>query len=297
MYVNRMLKSVVALAGAAVILTACADDAKSPTMAPDVNDVFLTLGTAQNSLDNGVVETEFLKVCKVYAGGGPMPTVTINVSAVDNDNPANVGNTSVTLSDGQCRNVWIAGGTGATVTATEVVPTDYVAAWEKWDDLGDNLEVGTLDASGSGNSASGVLTGSVPVGGAGATIRFTNRYSPPPPPGSQGCTPGYWKQSQHFGSWVTYDQDDLFETVFGRNVPGNPTLLDALGANGGGINALMRHSVAALLNAASGSVNYGATPAEVIAAFQAAYDSDDLETQKNIFAGWNERGCPLARAE
>lgn len=58
----------------------------------------------------------------------------------------------------------------------------------------------------------------------------------------------------------------------------------------------MRHTAAALLNAASPKVNYAmeyATPAQVIAAFQAAYGSGDYETQKNKFEAANIGGCPL----
>lgn len=146
---------------------------------------------------------------------------------------------------------------------------------------------GTATVSGSG----GLETGTV--------IVYFNHPAPPPPPpppppGGQGCTPGYWKQSQHFDSWVGYSPGQSFEAVFGRDVSGTPTLLQALGMNGGGINALMRHATAALLNASTGSgVNYGMTAAQVISAFQAAYDSGDYETQKNAFAARNEAGCPL----
>ncbi len=58
-----------------------------------------------------------------------------------------------------------------------------------------------------------------------------SRYHIPPPPGGEGCTPGYWKQDQHFDSWVGFDQDDTLEDVF--NVPDalgldDVTLLEAL---------------------------------------------------------------------
>jgi hypothetical protein len=112
----------------------------------------------------------------------------------------------------------------------------------------------------------------------------------------EGCTPGYWKQDHHFDSWVDYVPGDSFEVVFGRDVPGNPTLLDGLRARGGGLNALMRHTVAALLNASSPDVGPVAafdTAAEVIDAFQAAFDSGDYETTKNMLAASNEAGCPL----
>jgi hypothetical protein len=75
--------------------------------------------------------------------------------------------------------------------------------------------------------------------------------------------------------------------------PSGVTLLEALGLNGGGLDALMRHAVAALLSAASPDVAYPLTTAQVIAAYNAAYASGDYETQKNIFDRYNNLGCPL----
>ena len=117
-----------------------------------------------------------------------------------------------------------------------------------------------------------------------------------PPIGGDGCTPGYWKQSHHFDSWPNPPYAPLtttFESVFGRDVPGNPTLVAALNLCCGGLNALMRETVAALLNAASPDVDFDLTVADVIAGFQAAFDSGDFETTKNLFEGLNELGCPL----
>lgn len=124
-------------------------------------------------------------------------------------------------------------------------------------------------------------------------VEFTNTA---PPVGNEGCTPGYWKQDQHFDSWTApYDPTDGFNATFGigTNWFGNSfTLLDGAGANGGGKNALARHAVAALLNAAAGF--YPMTVAEVIAAVQAAYaDASLIESTKNTFATNNELGCPL----
>ncbi len=122
---------------------------------------------------------------------------------------------------------------------------------------------------------------------------------PPPPPGDEGCTPGYWKQPRHFDSWVAtgFAPGDSFEVVFGRDVfAGDPTLAQALALRGGGLNALGRHAVAALLNAAHPDVDYALTSAEVIAKFQAAVDSADpgqIQATKNEFADANEAGCPL----
>lgn len=122
-----------------------------------------------------------------------------------------------------------------------------------------------------------------------------------PPPSFQGCTPGYWKQTQHFGAWVGYVPTGVnasrYNTVFGVNLfPADPTLLQALGTGGGGARRLGRHSTAALLNAASGAVAYGMTPAQVIAAVQQAVASGDYDTAASMFEALNERGCPLGRA-
>ena len=102
------------------------------------------------------------------------------------------------------------------------------------------------------------------------------------PPGGEGCTPGFWKQSQHFDSWAGFSPDQSFNDVFGVNVTlstgGNDaTLLEALQSGGGGINALARHAVAALLNASSPGVDSDFTTAQVIALVQDAVASGDFE--------------------
>ncbi len=107
--------------------------------------------------------------------------------------------------------------------------------------------------------------------GAGETVTctFTNTYTPP---ATQGCSPGYWKQSQHFGSYPTEDgvyPNTLFSEVFGSNTFGNKTLLQVLSQGGGGINALGRIMVAAYLNASTVE-NFAYTPEEVIEAFNDA---------------------------
>jgi hypothetical protein len=115
--------------------------------------------------------------------------------------------------------------------------------------------------------------------------------------GFGGCTPGYWKQPHHYSSWpAPYTPDTLFASVFGRPIPGDPTLVEALRLKGGHLNALMRHAAAALLNAAHPDVNPdGAidTPAEVINAFQNAFDSGSYNATKDMFEASNENGCPL----
>ena len=112
--------------------------------------------------------------------------------------------------------------------------------------------------------------------------------------GGEGCTPGYWKQPQHFDSWVTYSQDDLYDDVFGvTSTFAANTLLEVLKQGGGGEIALGRHAVAALLNSVNPDVSYEFSTAEVIAIVQNAYATGDFKTAKNLLQDQNELGCPL----
>jgi hypothetical protein len=103
-----------------------------------------------------------------------------------------------------------------------------------------------------------------------------------PPSGGEGCTPGYWRQEHHFDSWVAtgFDPDQTVLSAFGAVDPSvdDLALKDAVRLRGGGLNALMRHAVAALLN---------------IAAVQAAVSSGEIEATKDDFEAENEEGCPL----
>lgn len=118
--------------------------------------------------------------------------------------------------------------------------------------------------------------------------------------GGQGCTPGYWKQTQHFDSWVGYTPGQNFGTVFFGAGP-NPasctlcsqTLLQVVGNGGGGQDAFGRHAVAALLSASAGNVNYLYTVQNVIDLVKAAYVDGSFEAKKNLFAAQNESSCPL----
>lgn len=142
----------------------------------------------------------------------------------------------------------------------------------------------------------GTNTGTVNVSSTiGGYIWFKFRKVALPPQGGQGCTPGYWKQSHHFDSWTGYSPTQAFGSVFANAFPGK-TLAQVAALGGGGINALGRHSVAALLNASSAGVSFDLTTQQVIDGFNAAYASGNrrlIEERKNAFNMLNEQGCPL----
>lgn len=118
-------------------------------------------------------------------------------------------------------------------------------------------------------------------------------------PACEGCTPGFWKQTQWHPKWTGYQPTDKFNTVFGvsgytRNGQ-QLTLQQVLDLTGGDdpvFPKLGAHAVAALLNAASTGVNYGYTSGEIINLFRAHYASK-AEDLKNSLVSLNQRGCPL----
>ncbi len=112
--------------------------------------------------------------------------------------------------------------------------------------------------------------------------------------GGEGLTPGFWKQSQHFYAWTGYTPGQNYNAVFGVNDDPALTLLGALQRGGGGNDALGRHAVAALLNAANENVAYSYTTTQIIALVQAAYASNDFESPKNLLASQNELGADLS---
>jgi hypothetical protein len=138
---------------------------------------------------------------------------------------------------------------------------------------------------------------------------------------TEGCTPGYWKQEQHFDSWFgdfAGAQGDPVKDYFTpvgfapyaslvmKLESGDPdvlmgmaTLLQALQFNNSdvyGAGQLVRHGVAAMLNAANPNVAYGYSVAQIIALVEAALETEDAFLIGQLHAELmdaNERGCPL----
>lgn len=136
-----------------------------------------------------------------------------------------------------------------------------------------------------------------------STIPPTTTVPPPtttaPPPG-QGCTPGFWKQDQHFGSWPVPTSTTLAGAGFtNTGLPTSTTLLEALSFHGGPTvqdakDILLRIASAAYLN--SFDLNYPLTTAEVVSQVNAALASNDRETILDLAETLdrdNNLGCPF----
>jgi hypothetical protein len=237
---------------------------------------------------NGVADNEQFELCK-YGSSGSFDYTVTNYGGASKTNPT-VNSSSITLAAGECQLIASFGGFGADVTVTE---TGAATGFHL-----DHVEVTTIagatttgPVSSAGPSASGFISGTLGGGLRGVLAAFFNVADPPS--GGEGCTPGYWKQSQHFDSWPAgYLPTDLFDTYFDDAFPGQ-NLLFVLSQGGGGLAALGRHTVSALLNAASSGVDYDLSVSDVVNAFNAAFGSGNYEAQKNIFAGFNEQTCPL----
>ena len=124
-------------------------------------------------------------------------------------------------------------------------------------------------------------------------------------PRLEGCTPGYWKQKQHFDSWPAgYTPNQTVESVF--DVPAFPKLgaaklVTALGFDGGttlkeAAQILLRAAVAAVLNTATPGMNYPRTTANVISQVNAALASNSRSTILSLATtldNLNNLYCPL----
>jgi hypothetical protein len=149
---------------------------------------------------------------------------------------------------------------------------------------------GLQSVSGQATLVGNTITGTWATSCENGTMQGTLAPDPCAPRGGQGLGTGHYKNSQHFDDWHTWTQDDAFETVFGVDLPQSKTLLEALNSSGGGMNALLREAVAALLNANNPDINYLYTQQQVIEMVQGAFTSGDYNQVKDLFAAQNELG-------
>jgi hypothetical protein len=126
----------------------------------------------------------------------------------------------------------------------------------------------------------------------------TTTTTPPPPPGGEGCTPGFWKNLKQHGEFWTLDPDAPVSSIFSAatGASGSQSLLEALENGGGGIDALLRQAVAAVLSARAPAVDYPFTEAEIVALVNAAIaggDADVIEDLKDELDAANNLGSDI----
>ncbi|WP_292171954.1 hypothetical protein, partial [Mesorhizobium sp.] len=118
----------------------------------------------------------------------------------------------------------------------------------------------------AGSQQTGILVQTVDNPGSGG-VDTGNDFTNFLPPEGQGLTPGFWKNhidilNQELGEFHSgWNSNTSFETIFEfqnlSKIPGTPSIADALGAKGGGVNHLERSSAAAYLSAAVTAVPDG----------------------------------------
>jgi hypothetical protein len=261
-----------AMALASVLAIACTESTTNPN--------------AAGPSFNVTADPKLVTVCK--DASSPAGTYDFTVAQEGGRGGTLLAGASFSLGAGECVDVWEAlpdppqPDPAVFVTVAELAPPQGV----QFDSL-----VGNGDADGPFFTTSPSWTVRVNYYH-GALYNFFN--SEVPQVGGEGCTPGYWKN--HLDSWAGtgFAPGDDFDATFGVNAFNpNITLLAAANLGGGGLNKLARHAVAALLNAASGDVDYPQSAAGVIAAVAAAINAGTYEPLATQLDTWNNLGCPI----
>jgi hypothetical protein len=280
---TRSLKLGVAVLSSAVLAQCSQSPVGSPTSPSAAAGSGASVSSAANDVlggpGDGTPTYEVIQVCKSSDSNvaGTFTLVSTEPSTVVSP---------ITVQPGQCI-VGAINGSGSTVTVTETSAGLQSIQLTKVEEINGSPVITTPSFT---NGGSVDLRGPI-----GYVFTFKNVVDDPPG-GGQGCTPGYWRQDHHYDSWTGYSPTDDFDATFGVNFfTPNKTLGAAVALGGGGVNALARHGVAALLNAASGGVAYAYTTAEVIAIVRGtgAYAGLSMEARKDLLAVANESSCPL----
>ena len=130
---------------------------------------------------------------------------------------------------------------------------------------------------------------------------------PPTGEGGTGCTPGYWVNHPQVWSVTGFHPDDRVSSVFRSTrgtAEGSRSLIEALPIEGdstlsGAIRILIRHAVAAVLNAAHPDVDYALSVDDVVRLVNEAVESGSRErilSLKDRLDRHNNSGCRLGNA-
>jgi hypothetical protein len=281
---NRTLSTALALVSTILLARCSTSNPASPSPAAVAGESLIVGETTTSTPAFGQ-----LKVCKV---GNVSGTFTVSATPVSGGTATTLS--PITVAAGQCRVVAedfdATSGVGSNITVTETSAGLQSISAQRID-----LPHSVISSFSFTNGQTVFLNSFH-----GYAVTFTNNVQPdppPPPPGDEGCTPGYWKEPQHLINWTGYAPGADFDTTFGVNFfTPNITLLQAARLGGGDLNALARHGVAALLNAASADVDYAYTTAQVLAIVRGtgAYAGLTVAARKDLLVAANEAGCPLS---
>jgi hypothetical protein len=275
---SRVAAACLVTAIAAVVI-ACGDTQQSNPLSPSSRPSFTTVPGGP---------TGVFKLCKTSEKAGSFTfqlTATGGGPGVD-PFPATINITLDADMTASCKNVFIPANPAAwtssmKITATELVPAGMTAC-----------NVAVYNGSTVLGDYPGSTTASVNLAyGQDVSIEWRNCATTPPVVISGGgCTPGYWKQSQHFDSWPTTvhtgDKLSLYFATGAQMVDGkalgNYTMLDGLKMKGGsgiaGANQiLMRAAVAAYLNSAVNALHYPFSTANVVSMVNTALGSGNRD--------------------
>jgi hypothetical protein len=225
------------------------------------------------------------------ADAAPGPTILVGAAVQWTYIVTNTGNVALS-------NVKVTDNKGVAVSC----PKTSLAAWESMTCTGN----GTATAGQYENIGS--VAGTPPSGPNVTSTDPSHYFGQDPPPthfGTQGCTPGYWKN--HTDSWPAtgYQPGQTVKSVFSQasaySSLGSSSLLGALSFQGGSTlegaaGNLLRAAVAALLDASHSGVDYPRTPASVISDANAALASANRDTMLSLASRLdadNNLGCPL----
>jgi hypothetical protein len=240
------------------------NSASEPATSTEVANETTTTVKAQpaittNASENGSAAGSATTTDTAHLTGGDHPTGTITFTLTD---PAGH---AVTLPAADA--TVTVNGDGDYTTPTAVTATL----------VGNYVWTATYNGDSKNNSASEPATSTEVANETVATLGGT----------LAGLTPGFWKN--HTSLWQQYSSSAKLTSIFsGASALGSPynseTLLDAISAGGGGVTALFRMGVAAVLNASDTRVGYPLTVTQIENAVNKAIGSggsaqqvDDLE--------------------
>jgi hypothetical protein len=277
---NRIARPAIALAAlVALTATACREQSNS-VAGPSATTVRRPPGGRAN-----LAFMPYAAVCKVGSNG--------TFAVAYDDYSGSPAQSTLQVAAGTCENLPFP------LDSALVQVTEQVASGYQLDSIvRDSMNFSTNDSLRAAK-LTGTLTQSLHLNAdgvpasVGGVLTFYN--SPVVVAAFSGCSPGYWKQTQHFHSYrAPYAPTTLFVTAFGVNAFPGKTLLQVLSTGGGGLTALGRQIVAALLNSNTTSLNYNWSTAAVISAFANAYATKQYQPLEGQLDNWNsQQGCPL----